>query len=300
MANGKVTKAIFPVAGLGTRFLPATKAIPKETLTLVDRPLIQYAVDEALASGIEQLIFVTSRGKSNLEDYFDRSPELERTLAKAGKKDLLRIVESCTLDSGAVTYVRQNQALGLGHAIACASHLINDEPFAVILPDVIVDAAPGAPVVPVATLEARLRSLAPLGLPLQLQPGDGVVAARAHEVDEADRRHGDAAARVARLVELDVEHVVGGHAHTSTAATIGTSAHADQNSADSASSVSRESRTSPMSDSSTSVSASGARSIDSTTASAVRWSRRRWCTASSRMLSTSSASTTSTASSHSP
>lgn len=140
MAHGKVTKAIFPVAGLGTRFLPATKAIPKETLTLVDRPLIQYAVDEALASGIEQLIFVTSRGKSNLEDYFDRSPELERTLAKAGKKDLLRIVESCTLDSGAVTYVRQNQALGLGHAIACAKHLINDEPFAVILPDDVISA----------------------------------------------------------------------------------------------------------------------------------------------------------------
>lgn len=140
MAKGKVTKAIFPVAGLGTRFLPATKAIPKETLTLVDRPLIQYAVDEALASGIEQLIFVTSRGKSNLEDYFDRSPELERTLAKAGKKDLLRIVHDCTLDSGAVTYVRQNQALGLGHAIACAAHLINDEPFAVILPDDVISA----------------------------------------------------------------------------------------------------------------------------------------------------------------
>jgi UTP--glucose-1-phosphate uridylyltransferase len=141
MANAKVTKAIFPVAGLGTRFLPATKAIPKETLTLVDRPLIQYAVDEALASGIEQLIFVTSRGKSNLEDYFDRSPELERTLSKAGKKDLLRIVHDVTLDSGAVTYVRQNQALGLGHAISCARHLIQDEPFAVILPDDVISAS---------------------------------------------------------------------------------------------------------------------------------------------------------------
>lgn len=140
MAKGKVTKAIFPVAGLGTRFLPATKAIPKETLTLVDRPLIQYAVDEALASGIEQLIFVTSRGKANLENYFDASPELEYSLAKAGKDDLLRIVRECTLDSGAVTYVRQTQPLGLGHAIACARHLIQDEPFAVILPDDVISA----------------------------------------------------------------------------------------------------------------------------------------------------------------
>lgn len=140
MAKGKVTKAIFPVAGLGTRFLPATKAIPKETLTLVDRPLIQYAVDEALASGIEQLIFVTSRGKANLENYFDASPELEHSLAKAGKDDLLRIVRECTLDSGAVTYVRQTQPLGLGHAIACARHLIQDEPFAVILPDDVISA----------------------------------------------------------------------------------------------------------------------------------------------------------------
>ena len=140
MALRKVTKAIFPVAGLGTRFLPATKAIPKETLTLVDRPLIQYAVDEARASGIEQLIFVTSRGKANLENYFDASPELEKTLADAGKTDLLRDLKATTLDSGAVTYVRQNQPMGLGHAIWCARHLIQDEPFAVILPDDVISA----------------------------------------------------------------------------------------------------------------------------------------------------------------
>ncbi len=134
----KVTKAIFPVAGLGTRFLPATKSIPKEIMTLVDRPLIQYAIDEARAAGIKEFIFVTSRGKSALEDYFDHSPELEATLERAGKTHLLKVLESTNMDSGAIAYIRQHRALGLGHAVWCARRLLADEPFAVILPDDVI------------------------------------------------------------------------------------------------------------------------------------------------------------------
>ena len=136
----KVTKAVFPVAGMGTRFLPATKAIPKEIMTLVDRPLIQYAIDEARAAGIKEFIFVTSRGKSALEDYFDHSPELENTLRKAGKEDLLEILKETNMDSGAIAYVRQNRAMGLGHAVWCARRLIGNEPFAVLLPDDVIAA----------------------------------------------------------------------------------------------------------------------------------------------------------------
>lgn len=140
MTAAKVRKAIFPVAGLGTRFLPATKAIPKEVLTLVDRPLIQYAVDEARAAGIEQFIFVTSRGKTNLEDYFDAAPELEASLEERGKTGLLETVRDTMLGCGQVASVRQQRPLGLGHAVWCARHLIGDEPFAVILPDDVVAA----------------------------------------------------------------------------------------------------------------------------------------------------------------
>ncbi len=136
----KVTKAVFPVAGLGTRFLPATKSIPKEILTLVDRPLIQYAIDEARDAGITEFIFVTSRGKSALEDYFDRAPELEASLRAKNKTDLLDIYDKTCMDSGAIAYVRQNQALGLGHAVWCARNLIGDEPFAVLLPDDVIAA----------------------------------------------------------------------------------------------------------------------------------------------------------------
>ena len=136
----KVTKALFPVAGMGTRFLPATKAIPKEIMTLVDRPLIQYAIDEARAAGIKEFIFVTARGKSALEDYFDHSPELESALRRAGKDDLLEILRDTNMDSGAIAYVRQNRALGLGHAVWCAKRLIGDEPFAVLLPDDVIAA----------------------------------------------------------------------------------------------------------------------------------------------------------------
>ncbi len=136
----KVTKAIFPVAGLGTRFLPATKSIPKEIMTLVDRPLIQYAIDEARAAGIKEFIFVTSRGKGALEDYFDNAPVLEQELRKKGKTELLDSLKSTNMDSGAIAYIRQHRALGLGHAVWCARRLIANEPFAVILPDDVIAA----------------------------------------------------------------------------------------------------------------------------------------------------------------
>ena len=138
--RNKVTKAIFPVAGLGTRFLPATKSVPKEIMTLVDRPLIQYAIDEARAAGIKEFIFVTSRGKGALEDYFDHSPQLENELRKKGKQDLLDILKTTNMDSGAIAYMRQHKALGLGHAVWCARRLIGNEPFAVILPDDVIAA----------------------------------------------------------------------------------------------------------------------------------------------------------------
>ncbi len=136
----KVTKAIFPVAGMGTRFLPATKSVPKEIMTLVDRPLVQYAIDEARAAGIKEFIFVTSRGKGALEDYFDHSPQLEQELRKKGKDELLSILKSTNMESGAIAYIRQHKALGLGHAVWCARRLIADEPFAVMLPDDVIAA----------------------------------------------------------------------------------------------------------------------------------------------------------------
>ena len=128
-----VRKAVFPVAGLGTRLLPATKTMPKEMLTVVDRPLIQYAVDEAREAGIEQLIFVTGRGKSSLVDYFDLGFELEATMNKAGKS--LSALEGSRTTPGELISVRQQQPLGLGHAVWCARHVVGDEPFAVLLPD---------------------------------------------------------------------------------------------------------------------------------------------------------------------
>ena len=140
MSRRPVTKAIFPVAGLGTRFLPATKSVPKEIMTLVDRPLIQYAIDEARAAGIEEFIFVTSRGKSALEDYFDHSPELAAALREKGKDKLLETLAATDMASGAIAYLRQAKPLGLGHAVWCARRLVGDEPFAVILPDDVIAA----------------------------------------------------------------------------------------------------------------------------------------------------------------
>ena len=136
----KVTTAIFPVAGMGTRFLPATKSVPKEIMTLVDRPLIQYAIDEARAAGITEFIFVTSRGKGALEDYFDLAPNLEEELRSKGKDDLLDVLRKTNMDSGEIAYIRQHKALGLGHAVWCARRLVGDQPFAVILPDDVIAA----------------------------------------------------------------------------------------------------------------------------------------------------------------
>jgi UTP--glucose-1-phosphate uridylyltransferase len=136
-----VRKAVFPVAGLGTRFLPATKAMPKEMLTIVDKPLIQYAVEEALEAGIEQIIFVTGRGKSALEDHFDVSYELEATMKARGKS--LALIEGIRQKPGSPVYVRQQEPLGLGHAVWCARDIVGDEPFAVLLPDELMVGKPG-------------------------------------------------------------------------------------------------------------------------------------------------------------
>lgn len=135
----KVRKAIFPAAGFGTRFLPATKSIPKEMLALVDKPIIQYGVEEALAAGCDQIVIVTGRGKSAIEDHFDVSYELECTLEKRGKTDLLAVSRQVS-HMVRVSYVRQKEALGLGHAVLMARDLVGDEPFAVILPDDVIDA----------------------------------------------------------------------------------------------------------------------------------------------------------------
>lgn len=134
-----VKKAVFPVAGLGTRFLPATKVTPKEMLAIVDKPLIQYAVEEAAAAGITELVFVTSNAKHAIEDHFDKSYELEYELEKRGKAELLALVRGILPAGVTCIYVRQAEALGLGHAVLCAKHVIGDEPFAVILADDLID-----------------------------------------------------------------------------------------------------------------------------------------------------------------
>jgi UTP--glucose-1-phosphate uridylyltransferase len=141
MTHKPVRKAIFPVAGLGTRFLPATKAIPKEMLPIVDSPLIQYAVDEAREAGIEQMIFVTGRGKSVIEDHFDIAFELEHTMTARGKD--ISVLANTRLSPGNCVYVRQQEPLGLGHAIWCARDIIGDEPFAIFLPDEFMHGSPG-------------------------------------------------------------------------------------------------------------------------------------------------------------
>lgn len=141
MTHKPIRKAVFPVAGLGTRFLPATKAIPKEMLPVVDRPLIQYAVDEAREAGIEQMIFVTGRGKSAIEDHFDIAFELERTMTDRGKD--ISVLEPTRLGPGNCAYVRQQDPMGLGHAIWCARDIVGDEPFAIFLPDEFMHGSPG-------------------------------------------------------------------------------------------------------------------------------------------------------------
>lgn len=141
MSHKPIRKAVFPVAGLGTRFLPATKAIPKEMLPVVDRPLIQYAVDEAREAGIEQMIFVTGRGKGAIEDHFDIAYELEKTMSERGKD--LSVLEPTRLGPGNCAYVRQQEPMGLGHAIWCARDIVGDEPFAIFLPDEFMHGSPG-------------------------------------------------------------------------------------------------------------------------------------------------------------
>jgi len=136
----RITKAVFPVAGLGTRFLPATKASPKEMLPVVDKPLIQYAVEEAAAAGITDMIFITGRNKRSIEDHFDKAYELETELELRNKTDLLKSVQSATPAGINCIYIRQTEALGLGHAVLCAAPVVGDEPFAVILADDLIDA----------------------------------------------------------------------------------------------------------------------------------------------------------------
>ncbi len=143
MQKPKVNKAVFPVAGLGTRFLPATKASPKEMLPVVDKPLIQYAVEEAYSAGIRDMIFVTGRSKRAIEDHFDTSYELENELEKANKNALLKVLRSIAPDDMNFSYVRQPRSLGLGHAVLCAEHLVGNEPFAVLLADDLMVGLPG-------------------------------------------------------------------------------------------------------------------------------------------------------------
>src|SRR5512144_2743782 len=143
----KITKAVFPVAGLGSRFLPATKATAKEMLPVVDKPLIQYAVEEAVAAGITDMVFITGRNKRAIEDHFDKAYELEATLEEQGKTELLRMVQSVVPKHVNCIYIRQAEPLGLGHAVLCAKPVVQDEPFAVILADDLIDGGDQQPIV---------------------------------------------------------------------------------------------------------------------------------------------------------
>lgn len=137
--NKKVTKAVFPVAGLGSRFLPATKAVPKEMLPIVDKPLMQYAVEEAVAAGIDTMIFITGRTKNSITDHFDKAYELETELEMRGKTEILKILKDTVPEGISCVFIRQSEALGLGHAVYCAHSVVGDEPFAVILPDDLIE-----------------------------------------------------------------------------------------------------------------------------------------------------------------
>jgi UTP--glucose-1-phosphate uridylyltransferase len=154
-----VRHAIFPVAGLGTRFLPATKALPKEMLPVVDKPLMQYAVEEAYAAGVREMVFVTSRHKRAIEDHFDRTAELEDALEKAGKEALLAAVRAVKPDDMECIFVRQPQPLGLGHAVLCGRHIVGDHPFAVVLPDDLMIGKPPVLAQMVAQFDARQASM---------------------------------------------------------------------------------------------------------------------------------------------
>ena len=168
-----VNTAVFPVAGLGTRFLPATKASPKEMLPIVDKPLIQYAVEEAYAAGVRHMVFVTGRSKRAIEDHFDTAYELESELESAGKAELLAVVRAVQPADMVCTYVRQARSLGLGHAVLCAAHIVGDHPFAVLLADDLMAGPPGGP----AVLTQMVQAFAALGrsvLAVQEVPQDQV------------------------------------------------------------------------------------------------------------------------------
>ncbi len=189
----KITKAVFPVAGLGTRFLPATKASPKEMLPIVDKPLIQYAVEEAVAAGITDLIFITGRGKRAIEDHFDKAYELEAELQAHGKNKLLKEVRGLLPPGVSCAYVRQAEALGLGHAVLCARHLVGEQPFAVILADDLIDAC--VPVMEqMAEVHARLGGsvIAVQDVPRAETASYGIVSAE---------REGERLSKVTSMVE---------------------------------------------------------------------------------------------------
>ncbi len=171
----RIRKAVFPVAGMGTRFLPATKAIPKEMLPVIDKPVIQYAVEEARDAGIEQFIFVTGRGKHVIEDHFDHAYELESLLSAREKTQELNSLMESLPDSGSVSFTRQQKPLGLGHAVWCARHLVGDEPFAVLLPDDLMVGQPGA-------LKQMVEAYS--------QVGGGVVLAAEEKTREETQRYG--------------------------------------------------------------------------------------------------------------
>ena len=178
MAIKPVRKAVFPVAGLGTRFLPATKAMPKEMLTVVDRPVIQHVVDEAREAGIEHLIFVTGRNKSAIEDYFDRQPELEQALAAKDRTMELTLLAEVMPKAGTASFTRQQEPLGLGHAVWCARELVGDEPFALLLPDMITQIDSGG--------AAGKRCLAQM-LDVYAQTGGNVIAVEEVSPDDAHK-----------------------------------------------------------------------------------------------------------------
>ena len=197
MKTKKITKAVFPVAGLGTRFLPATKASPKEMLPVVDKPLIQYAVEEAAAAGITEMIFVTGRGKRTIEDHFDKAYELEAELQLKGKQRLLDQVRNMLPPNLQYVYVRQPEALGLGHAVLCAKHLIGDEPFAVILADDLIDAK--VPVMRQMVQRYEEQAASVLGcvpVPLSEVSSYGIVASK-----PVSKRQGERLSRMSAIVE---------------------------------------------------------------------------------------------------
>lgn len=191
----QVKTAVFPVAGLGTRFLPATKASPKEMLPIVDKPLIQYAVEEAYAAGVRHMVFVTGRSKRAIEDHFDTAYELESELQAAGKAELLELVRAVAPDDMDCTYVRQHRSLGLGHAVLCAAHIVGDQPFAVLLADdLMVGPAGGQPVL--AQMADAFESLGRSVLAVQEVPQEQV------------RRYGIVAGAAAGERLISIERIV--------------------------------------------------------------------------------------------